>query len=112
MIPVTGFYEWTGPKSARIPHAIFGPDPIIPLAGLYSWWHEPNAGDTDSWHLTATRIIRASAGVMEPLHDRMPVFLSDELLSDWLDQGTVSDQLFLDAASEASVPLSKQLSEH
>lgn len=34
VIPVTGFYEWTGAKSVRIPHAIFGPDPIIPMAGL------------------------------------------------------------------------------
>lgn len=112
VIPVTGFYEWTGPKSARIPHAIFGPDPIIPMAGLYSWWHEPGAGDDEGWHLTATILTRASAGVMKPIHDRMPVFLADELLEDWLDPNTVGDQLLLDAASETSLPLSEQLREY
>lgn len=105
VIPVTGFYEWTGPKSSRIPHAIFGPDPIIPMAGLYSWRHEPGAGDEESWHLTATILTRSSAGVMGPIHDRMPVFLADEVLEDWLDPNTVGDQLLLDAAAEASIPL-------
>lgn len=112
VIPVTGFYEWTGPKTSRTPHAIFGPNSVLPLAGLYSWWHEPEAGDDEGWHLTATILTRASAGVMEPLHDRMPVFLSDELLGDWLDPETTGDQLLLDAVSEASLPLSEQLREY
>lgn len=112
VIPVTGFYEWTGPKTARTPHAIFGPAPVLPLAGLYSWWHEPDAGDDEGWHLTATILTRASAGVMEPLHDRMPVFLSDEMLGDWLDPETVGDQLLLDAVSEAGLPLSEKLREY
>ncbi|MFD5600809.1 SOS response-associated peptidase [Leucobacter sp. NPDC058333] len=112
IIPVSGFYEWTGPKSKRTPHAIFGPAPIIPMAGLYSWWHEPDAGDDEGWHLTATILTRASAGVMEPLHDRMPVFMSDELLQDWLDPETVGDKLLMEAVSEGAVSLSEQLREY
>lgn len=112
VVPVSGFYEWTGPKSKRTPHAIFGPRAILPMAGLYSWWHEPDAGDDEGWHLTATILTRASAGVMEPLHDRMPVFMSDELLADWLDPKTEGDRLLLDAVSEASVPISEQLREY
>ncbi|MFA5607990.1 MAG: SOS response-associated peptidase [Leucobacter sp.] len=112
VIPVTGFYEWTGPKSSRTPHAIFGPRPILPMAGLYSWWHEPGADDDQGWHLTATILTRASAGVMESLHDRMPVFLADELVADWLDPETEGDRLLVDAASEASIPVSEQLREY
>ena len=33
-IPVSGFYEWRGRKSARVPHAIFGPEKTLTFAGL------------------------------------------------------------------------------
>ncbi|MFV0433050.1 MAG: SOS response-associated peptidase [Leucobacter sp.] len=112
VIPATGFYEWTGPKAARVPHAIFGPEPVLPLAGLYSWWHEPGAGDDDGWHLTATILTRDSAGVMAGLHNRMPVFMADELLADWLDPKTLGDKLLVDAVSEASLPTSDGLREY
>lgn len=46
VIPVSGFYEWTGAKGHRVPHAIFGPKRVLPLAGLYSWWHDPSTGRT------------------------------------------------------------------
>jgi len=112
VIPVSGFYEWTGPKTARTPHAIFGPAPILPMAGLYSWWREPGAAGGEGWHLTATILTRASAGVMSDLHDRMPVFMNDDLLHDWLDPEIEGDQLLVDAVSEASVPISEQLREY
>lgn len=111
VIAVSGFYEWTGPKERRVPHAIFGPSPLLSMAGLYSWWHEPGADEDSGWHLTATILTRASAGVMQPLHDRMPVFMSDELLDDWLDPSVAGDQLLIDAVSEASLPISHELRE-
>lgn len=107
IIPVSGFYEWTGPKEARIPHAILGPSPILPMAGLYSWWR----GSDDEWVLTATILTQASAGVMEPLHSRMPVFVDDEILTDWLDPSTVGDQTLVDAVAALSVPYSATLRE-
>lgn len=110
-IPVTGFYEWTGPKTARTPHAIVGPEPVLALAGLYSWWHEPGASDDAGWHLTATILTRESAGVMAPLHDRMPVFLADDLVPEWLDPETPGDQSLVDAVSAAAVPLAARLRE-
>lgn len=112
VIPVSGFYEWTGPRSSRTPHAIFGPRPILPMAGLYSWWHEPEASDGEGWRLTATILTRTSAGAMTDLHDRMPIFLADDLVSDWLDPDTEGDQLLVDAVSEASIPISEQLREY
>ena len=111
-VPVSGFYEWTGPKSDRVPHAIFGLKKLITFAGLMSWWHEPGAADDEGWHLTATILTRASAGVMAPLHDRMPVFLADEFMNDWIDPGFAVDQGFVDAVSAAAVPLAEDLFEY
>lgn len=111
-IPVSGFYEWTGDKSARVPHAIFGPQKLLTLAGLMSWWHEPGAGDDTGWHLTTTVLTRASAGVMAGLHDRMPVFLADEFVNDWIDPEFPGDQAFVDAVSAAAVPLADDLFEY
>lgn len=111
VIPVMGFYEWTGPKTARVPHFIQGPGPVLPLAGLYSWWREPDAADGEGWHLTATILTRKSAGVMADIHDRMPVFMGDELLTDWLDPELPGDQGLVDAVSEAAVPISAELRE-
>jgi putative SOS response-associated peptidase YedK len=44
VIPVDGFYEWTGPKSKRLPLWIHPPDRGLMLfAGLYeSWYPEKN----------------------------------------------------------------------
>ena len=110
-VVVSGFYEWTGPRKARVPHAVFGPNPMLVMAGLYSWWRDPNVAEHVGWNLTATILTRDSAGVMEPLHDRMPVLLSEELLCDWLDPVTVGNQLLVDAVSEASAPLASDLRE-
>lgn len=111
VIPVSGFYEWSGPKGSRTPHAIFGPEPVLPMAGLYSWWRDPSAEGREAWHLTATVLTRESAGVMAGLHDRMPVFLADEMVSEWLDPGTAGDQSLVDAVSGAAVPLASRLRE-
>lgn len=111
VIPVTGFYEWTGPKAARTPHVIVGPEKILPLAGLFTWWHEPTAAEGEGWGLTATILTQASAGVMQPIHDRMPVFLDDKILHDWLDPETPGDQALVDTAAALSVPYAERLHE-
>lgn len=111
-IPVSGFYEWTGPKNARVPHAILGPDPVLALAGLYSWWREPGAPEDTAWHLTATVLTAPSTGRMVSIHDRMPVFLAPELTPDWLDAGTVGDQHLLNALVETATPVAEALRIH
>lgn len=107
-IPISGFYEWTGSKSARVPHAIFDPSPIMTLAGLYSRWRAPDG----EWLLTTTILTRASAGQMTGIHDRMPVFLAPELTSDWLDPSIEGDQHLVDAVAEAATPLALDLRIH
>lgn len=85
LIPAEGYYEWTGEKNARVPHFIHHPGELILFAGLYSWWHEPDAGDDEGWHLTTTMLTMDSYGPMEHIHHRIPVFMSEEMLADWID---------------------------
>lgn len=112
VIPVSGFYEWSGPKSARVPHAILGPDPVLALAGLYSWWRAPDSGPEGAWHLTATVLTTASTGKMAEIHDRMPVFLAPELTAEWLDPLPNGDQHLIDAAVEHAAAIAEVLRIH
>lgn len=108
VVPVTAFYEWTGPKGNRTPHAIFGPAPILPLAGLYRRWRSP-AGELI---LTATILTRQATGVMSSLHDRMPVFMADDIAHDWLNPEIPGDQSLIDAAAALAEPLAERLREY
>lgn len=77
LIPIGGFYEWTGPKGARQPHFICsaGNSETLWLAGLISLWHEL---------LSCTILTRAANGAMVDLHDRMPVILNPEERDAWI----------------------------
>lgn len=76
VIPVGGFFEWTGPKSARQPHAIqYADSPAMYLAGLWLE-HEGEA---------CFSIITTDAGkFMAKLHDREPVIVREEDLERYL----------------------------
>jgi len=77
LIPIGGFYEWTGPKAARQPHFICstGNSETLWLAGLVSLWHEL---------LSCTIMTRAANESMMALHDRMPVILNPAERDAWL----------------------------
>ena len=77
LVPVGGFYEWSGPKGARQPHFFRpgGNEANLYLAGLASRW-----GDL----LTCTIMTRAATGAMGGLHDRMPVILNADEREAWL----------------------------
>ena len=76
IIPASGFYEWTGPKSARIPHYFTASDgrPLA-FAGLWDNWRDPEGEDV----LSATIIVGPANEWMSAYHDREPVIL------DWRD---------------------------
>lgn len=77
IIPASGFYEWTGPRSARAPHYFSaragGP---LALAGLWEMWCGYDGGDEVP---SAAIIVCAANDWMRGFHDRMPVIL------DWRD---------------------------
>jgi putative SOS response-associated peptidase YedK len=80
LVPVGGFYEWTGPKGKRQPHAIhLRESPLMVLAGIWGE-HEGRA-----WY----SIITTAAGrFMSRLHDREPVMLPPHALETYLQSET------------------------
>jgi len=81
VVPADGFFEWTGPKTARQPLWFHRPDGgLLLFAGLYEYW-QPTPGQ---WQRTFTIITTDANKLMEPVHDRMPVILADEAVDAWL----------------------------
>lgn len=85
VVPADGFYEWTGPKSRRQPLWFHRPDGgLILFAGLFeAWYPEPDQPET-----TSTIITTAANALLAPVHDRMPVILSDEAADAWMFERT------------------------
>lgn len=77
LVPVGGFYEWSGPKGARQPHFFrpAGNEANLYLAGLASRWCDL---------LTCTIMTRAATEAMGGLHDRMPIILNADEQEAWL----------------------------
>jgi putative SOS response-associated peptidase YedK len=81
-VPADGFFEWTGPKTARRPiwfHREGGQ--ILLFAGLYEAWQKKPG----EWETTFTILTTAANALMAPYHDRMPVILADRDADDWMD---------------------------
>ncbi|MFC0673566.1 SOS response-associated peptidase [Brachybacterium hainanense] len=109
LVPMAGYYEWSGAKGSRVPHWIHGEGPIM-AAGLYSWWRPQ--GSEDPWLLTATILTRAATGPAAELHDRAPLILPEDAQAEWLDPGTEGSQGLVDAMVAASTPAIEALQFH
>ena len=97
LIPADGFYEWTGPKSARRPFLLRPREPrLIAFAGLYERWRDAEGGEVD----TVAILTCPANRTVTPLHDRMPVVLSPEHFAAWLDVKTTTAE----AAAEYLLP--------
>ena len=80
IIPVSGYYEWTGEKGHKQPFYFHQEDesPLI-LAGLWETWHHG-----DNVVESCTVITRASSGKPSEYHHRMPVFLEKDDVEPWM----------------------------
>jgi putative SOS response-associated peptidase YedK len=82
VIPADGFFEWTGPRSARRPLWFHRSDEgLLLFAGLYEAWQ----AQPGQWETTFTIITTAANAAMAPYHDRMPVVLGDAAADDWMN---------------------------
>lgn len=82
LIPATGFFEWTGPKEARLPWFISAKDgrPLT-FAGIYDRWRDRETGE----EITSCSIITCDANpFMHEIHNRMPVILQEQNWREWL----------------------------
>jgi putative SOS response-associated peptidase YedK len=84
LIPASAFYEWTGPKGKKQTHAIqLSAGGFMWMAGL---WDESSESG-----LCFTTITTTPNQTMKPIHDRMPVILPNETLSDYLNRESPID---------------------
>lgn len=93
LVPVDGWYEWTGDKGAREPWYISAQDgaPIL-LAGITAW----TQGKVIDAHSGFAIVTDDAAGGMVDLHDRRPIALKPEDAATWVDPLTqVHDALEL-----------------
>lgn len=89
IVPVSGYYEWSGPKGKKTPFAIgLRNRRWFPIAGL---WDAAliDGGEIQTFTLLTTQPNDALAGI----HHRMPVILHMRDVARWLDprSGDVSD---------------------
>jgi putative SOS response-associated peptidase YedK len=82
VVPADGFFEWTGPKTARQPTWFHREDSgLILFAGLYEAWQK----ERGVWETTFTILTTTANALLESYHDRMPVILADRDADDWMD---------------------------
>ncbi len=95
LIPSTGFYEWQQQTDGKHPFLIVPtagqlPDDIFSFAGLYGTWHDAQGDEQQTYSIITT----AANSDMQQIHDRMPVILSCDEESLWLDPA-IDDQELL-----------------
>ena len=89
LVPATGFYEWQAlDKKSKQPWAIELVDGnLFAFAGLWDRWKDKATGQPLE---TYTIITTDPNELLEPIHNRMPVILSPQDYSRWLDPGEPS----------------------
>jgi putative SOS response-associated peptidase YedK len=98
LIPASGYFEWSGPQTARVPHWIHPTSGMLGFAGLYGWWTDPGRAPDDPGRtcLTVTMLTMASVPELAAIHDRNPVALPRAAWWDWLNPGVAGDQPLVD----------------
>jgi putative SOS response-associated peptidase YedK len=82
IIPASGFYEWTGPKTDRQPHYFTRANgQILGFAGLWDRWKDPKTGEDI---LSCSIVTIGSSQWMGRYHNRMPAVLDERDFDGWL----------------------------
>ena len=92
VVPVSGFYEWTGDQKARKPHLFTAADdsPLFAPAGLWERWRNR---ETSEEILSCTLITTAANEWMTPYHDRMPAMMVQAEIDRWLRGEMTAEEL-------------------
>jgi putative SOS response-associated peptidase YedK len=95
LLPADGYYEWQAksgtadrPAPGKQPYYICRADggPLA-FAGLYELWRDRELPDDDerAWLWTATIITTSAPDELGRIHDRMPMVITPDRWTDWLD---------------------------
>lgn len=86
-----GFFEWqeqAGSKKKKQMHFHLPQGDPFCFAGLWDVWHSPEGREFK----TCTIITTAARGVVNGIHDRMPVLLSPSHVEAWLSPDPLTDE--------------------
>ena len=84
LVLADGFYEWQhvpGSRTKRPMHIVLKTGEPFAFAGLWETWRDPAGSRIES----CTIITTTANDLLSPIHDRMPVILTRESESLWLD---------------------------
>lgn len=83
IVPVDGFFEWSGRGLERSPYLFRRDDRVLlGIAGLYERWRGEGGEVVDSCTIVTTE----ANPTMCAFHDRMPAILRPESYARWLDR--------------------------
>jgi len=99
LVPVDGYYEWSGPAKGKQPYYIYRQDKaLFSLAGIWEQWElgrlgglgdledlEDQGNQGQISHITSFSIITTKApSFLQNIHHRMPVIINPDRVNDWL----------------------------
>jgi putative SOS response-associated peptidase YedK len=111
LLPAEGFYEWEHRDGGRRkqPWFIHGRDgQPLAFAGLWSAWRDRTDPDAE-WLRTCVIITTAANRTLAPLHDRMPVVLTEPDWEQWLDPTVDPSDDAVDSLQRLLVPAPDEL---
>ena len=111
IVPADGFYERSREAGRPSFFVTPGDGSILALAGLGELWRDPNQPQDQAapWLASATIVTHAAQGAMAPIHDREPLYLTEDLWADWLDPATSGTPALLAAVEAASAEVAQRL---
>src|SRR3974390_2992020 len=101
IIPASGYYEWKPTPTGKQPYYISARDgSILPFAGLWDEWHDPESGEqVRAW----TIIVTDPNALTRPIHKRMPVILVGAQQTAWLASAVAAIELLRPAPDDMHV---------
>lgn len=91
LVPALGFFEWRTEGKTKTPFFIhYTSGHYMAMAGLWESWTDPATGELMRTFCVLTT---GPNGVMEPIHDRMPVFIQPRDYAEWLDPSVPGEAL-------------------
>lgn len=85
IVPMLGYYEWTGEKGSKQPHFIRS-DELLAAAGMYTSHPTEDGG----WRREFVIITREARDASGEIHDRMPAFLTPDTWDQWLSPASLT----------------------
>lgn len=88
LIPANGFYKWKFTEKKSTPFYIrLLSNELTAFAGIYSVWKSSSGRDVYSCAMLTTK----ANALVQPVDDRMPIFLSPDHYERWLSKESLSE---------------------